>query len=769
LAGRRQAVLTPSVSADGAASTLPPLVETKFAQPRQRSGTVPRARLHRAFEAADGAALTLLAAPTGYGKTTAVRAWCESEERPVAWVTLDAGDNDPVRLWTYVASAIDRIRDGLGRPALQRLRLAGVSLESVVDELVNGITSYSAPMVLVLDDLQAVVDPACMASIEYAVERMPANARLLAITRIDPAIRLARMRGRGGLAELRVAELAFTVSEARELLVEREGLALTDADVAALVEHTEGWPAGLYLAALWLRSLDDPSSGVREFAGHQRQVAEYLGSEVLDALDSDVRSFLMRSAVLGRFTAELCDAVLGRTDSASMLAELEHSNLFLVPLDGRGTWFRYHALFSELLELQLAGIEPAAELEIHRRASAWFRERGLFVESAEHAAAGQDHGRVAELLAENHLILLRSGLSATLLRWIGNLPEEQLLEYPILPVVAAVAAGLTGRPAVERRRFLAIGERAKAEHPERLTPYHEAAAEMTRAVWMDGDVAEAIRHGRRAEALAGKGAGEIYVAAVAGLAGALYFAGEIEEAAEAAQRAVRHSDAERQNLGRVEALSILALVAAESGRLTAARSHADEARKVARDSGLLRSWVGGTVSLAQAMVLAGEGKLREAEQEAEYAVQIRRALETSVAHAWALILLASIRARRGRLRQAEKTLDVARDMLAELPDPGRLPAMADEVATFLAQTRAEADGGPVRDPLSPAELEILRLLATDLSQREIGMTLYLSLNTVKTHTRSVYRKLRVSSREAANARAAALGLLDASATSNPVG
>lgn len=749
------------------ADTLPPLVETKFAQPRERSGTVQRPRLQRTFEAADGAALTLLAAPTGYGKTTAVRAWCASGERPVAWVTLDAGDNDPVRLWTYVASAIDRIRDGLGRLALQRLRIAGVSLETVVDELVNGIASYSAPMVVVLDDLQAVVDPACMASIEYALERLPANARVLAITRIDPAIRLARMRGRGGLAELRAAELAFTASEARELLVDREGIALTDEDVAALVEHTEGWPAGLYLAALWLRGLDDPGSGVREFTGHQRQVAEYLGSEVLDALDDEFRSFLMRSAVLGRFTAELCDAVLGRTDSAAMLAELEHSNLFLVPLDGRGAWFRYHALFAELLQLELAGVEPVAELEIHRRASAWFRERGLVVESAEHAAAGHDYRSVAELLAENHLIMLRSGLSATLLRWIGKLPEEQLLEFPILPFVAAVATGLTGRPAIERRRFLAIGERAKAKHPERFTAYHEAAAEMTRAVWIDGDVGEAIRHGRRAAALAGSGAAAIYVSSMAGLAGALYFAGEIEDAAEAAQQAVRHADAERQNLGRIEALSTLALIAAERGHLTAARRHADEARTIARETGVRRSWVGGTAAAAHAVVLAAEGKLSEAEREAEYAVQIRSTPEASVAHAWALILLASMRVRRGLLTQAEKTLDEARDLLAELADPGRLPTMADEVATLLEQTRADADGGPVRDPLSPAELEILRLLATDLSQRQIGEKLFLSLNTVKTHARSVYRKLGVSSRQDANARAAALGLLDTSETSEP--
>ena len=601
-----------------------PLVETKFAQPRERRGTVERARLQHALDAADGAALTLLAAPTGYGKTTAVRAWCGSGERRVAWVTLDAGDNDPVRLWTYVATAVDRIRGGLGRLALQRLRNPGVSLETVVDELVNGIASFSEPLVLVLDDLQAVVDPGCMASIEYAVERLPANARVLAITRVDPAIRLARLRARGALAELRAADLAFTVSEARELLVDREHIALSDEDVAALVEHTEGWPAGLYLAALWLRGLDDPGAGLREFAGLRREVAEYLASEVLESLDSDVRSFLMRSAVLGRFTAELCDAVLGREDSGSMLAELERSNLFLVPLEGQGGWFRYHALFSELLRLELEGDDPAAETEIHRRASAWFRERGLVVESAEHASAGRDHHLVAELLAENALSLSRSGLSATLLRWIGTLPEEHLLEFPFLPVMAAFAAGMTGRPAVERRRFLALGERAKVEHPERLVPYHEAAAEIT-ASWIDGDVGEAIRHGRRAVALAVNGT-ELYVAARSALAVPLYFAGEIDEAAEMAQIVVRNDDV-RSTVGHIEARSILALVATEQDRLAVARRDATAANTIARQNGLEQSWAGAQASAADAVVLAAEGKLSEAEQQAERAKRTRRRLE----------------------------------------------------------------------------------------------------------------------------------------------
>ena len=761
---------TAKAGAEGAVAvvdTPPPLVETKFAQPRMRAGIVERERIQNALDAAGGAALTLLAAPTGYGKTTAVRSWCARGETPVAWVTLDAGDDDPVRLWTYVATAVDRIRQGLGRPALMRLRVAGVSLEVVVDELMNGIVSFGAPLIVVLDDLQAVTDSDSLASIEYAIERLPANARLLVISRVDPVIRLARLRGRGALAELRAADLAFGPEEARELLVEREGLPLTEADVAALVERTEGWPAGLYLAALWLRGLDDPSSRVREFAGHHRQVADYLGSEVLDALDEDMRSFLMRTAVLGRFTAELSDDVLGRSDSSSMLAELEHSNLFLVPLDGRGDWFRYHTLFAERLQLELQAIDPQAEVEIHRRASLWFRERGLVVEAAQHAGDGHDYAFVARLLAEYHPSLLQTGLSATLLRGIRSLPETELLQFPILPVAAAVAVGLTGGPALERRRFLALADRAKAEHPDRVLAYHDAAAEMAHAFWIDDDVGEAVSHGRRAAALAESGGAAVYVAALASLASALYMAGELEEAGEAAQKAVRHLDGGHPDLERVEAWSILALIALERGHLAAARSHANEARILAREIGVRDSWTGGSAAAAQAAVLAAEGKLPEAEREADHAVRTRRGPEPNVAQAWSLIQLATIRARRGRLPQAEEAVEEARQMLAEIRDPGRLPALAAEATAVLARACAEADAGALRDPLTPSEIDILRLLATDLSQREIGQQLFLSLNTIKTHTRNIYRKLGASSREDAIARAVAAGLLDSANSREP--
>ena len=232
-----------------------------------------------------------------------------------------------------------RVGGGLGRRALKRLRGSGMAIEEAIDELMNDIAVLGRDVTLVLDDLNTVTSPECLASVVYAVERLPVTARMILITRADPTLGLARWRARGELVELRVNELAFTVAEARELLVDRAGLRLGNEQIETLVRRTEGWPAALYLAALWLRSVDDLDRAVVEFGGEHRYVAEYLSYEVLEALDADRRSFLLRAAVLGGFTAELCDAALGRTDSAAVLAELEESNMFVQHLE-RGEWFR---------------------------------------------------------------------------------------------------------------------------------------------------------------------------------------------------------------------------------------------------------------------------------------------------------------------------------------------------------------------------------------------------------------------------------------------
>jgi LuxR family transcriptional regulator, maltose regulon positive regulatory protein len=729
-----------------------------MAAPRQRAGMVTRPRIRRALEAGGDSALTLVAAPAGYGKTTAVRAWSASSEMALAWVTLDAGDNDPGRFWTYVATAVDRVREGLGRRALQRLRVSGMPIETAVDELMNGIAAFGREVALVLDDFHTVTDDECLASIEYALERLPATVRLIVITRADPALGLARLRARGALVELRASELSFTAAEARELLVDRGGLDLDAEEIEVLRERTEGWPAALYLAALWLRGVDDQHRAVREFGGDHRYLAEYLSQEVLAALDADKRSFLLEAAVLGRFTAELCDGVLGRSDSATVLAELERSNMFVLRLE-RGDWLRVHSLFAQFAAARLAAVQPDAAVEIHRRASGWLRARGLVVEAVEHAAAAGDHEVIAELLSQYHLALIRNGQAPTLLRWVRTLPDESLMDHPELAAATATAATMIGQLGLERRRLLALTSRAKAERPERFGLYADAVIAMVRAAGIDTGVSDAVREGRRAVELAQAGADEVLVAALASLALALYFAGELEEARTAASRAVEHPDAARRAPGYALARSTLALIAADRGLLVSARGHAEKARAIVGGITSSRSWLGANVATALGAVLAGEGDLAGAEREFAYAERFFRDEVATVHRARLLVRLADIRCRRGRLDEAAAALRQARDALAELGDSGTVHLLAAEVEIEFEQARRQASDGEILQAPSQAELAVLRLLATDLSTREVAAELFVSANTVRSHTRAIYRKLGVSSREDAVARANALGLL----------
>jgi LuxR family maltose regulon positive regulatory protein len=299
------------------------VIEPKVALPRVHPGMQRRARLLEMIDGAGGVALTAADAPVGYGKTTLLRSWCIERPEPVTWLTLDAADDDPVRLWTHLATAVERLGEGLGAQALTCLSVRGAAVETAVDELMNGLIAFGRPVAIVLDDLHAVSSE----------------------------------------ASLRSSELAFTVDETRELIV-REGIELSGESVELLVERTEGWPAGLYLAALWLRDLDNPDEGVRAFAGSERHVADYLTDEVLATLTPEKRDFLVRTSVLGRFTPDLCDAVLGREDSAAVLSDLARTNMFLVALDARGVWYRYQHLFGEARRAAMHGDRPLATRDL---------------------------------------------------------------------------------------------------------------------------------------------------------------------------------------------------------------------------------------------------------------------------------------------------------------------------------------------------------------------------------------------------------------------
>ncbi len=591
------------------------LVEAKLAVPSVHHGVVDRPRIRRALDAGRPASLTLVAAPAGYGKTTAVRDWCAGLDASVAWVTLDDSDNDPVLLWRYVATALDRVRPGLGQRALRRLDVAGSPVEVAVDELMNAIVSLESGLVVVLDDLHMVSSEDCVSSIDYALAHLPPMARLVLVTRVDPPLKLARLRAAGALIELRGGDLAFTAADAHELLVVLGRLGLVAEDIDLLVERTEGWPAALVLAWLWLERIEDPAQAVQAFGGDNRFVADYLSAEVLAALDEDGRAFLQGAAVLGEFTAELCDWVLDRTDSAARLAELEHSNLLVSRLEKSG-WFRIHSLFAEYAWAQLLTLDAAAPTRIQRRAAEWFRSRRLPVETVVHAAAAGDQKLIAEVLVEHHLALIRGGASATLLRWVRTLPDELIVGHPELAVAGATAAMLVGGMTLEQRRLLALADRAREGHEsEHADRYVESAALLVRAVTIDRGIGQAVLDGRRAVELAETDAEQILTAALAACARALFFAGELDEAWAVAVRALEHPAIERHLPSLVVARATLALAAIENERLASARAHAGKAKAAVGRIGTSRSWLGANASAAAGAVLAAEGNLVEAEHE----------------------------------------------------------------------------------------------------------------------------------------------------------
>lgn len=731
------------------------VIESKLMLPRVHPGALRRARLLQMIDYLDGAALTILDAGVGYGKTTLLRSWCTERPEPVAWMTLDTGDDDPVRLWTHMATAVDRVHPGLGRGALTLLA-AGTAVEVAVDEMMNALVAYDGPASIVLDDLDTVRSETSLRSLEHAIHRLPPTVRLLAATRSDPAISLARLRVSGGLQEIRASDLAFTVDETRELLA-REGTTLSGDGLQLLAERTEGWPAGLYLAALWLRDHEEPEERVRAFARNARHVGDYLTDEVLAKLDPSARDFLLRTSVLHRFTAEMCTAVLDRDDAAAVLTELVRSNMFLVPLDGHGEWYRYHHLFGELLRLDVAR-EDASELRL--RAMAWCRRRGQVEGALEYAAAAGDADKVTELLVENGGELVLGGRIGQFLGWLRWLPSELLVQNPSLPAAGAVAASMLAAPELEVERLLAVADRARREQPELWSPDSEAMVEVTRANGLArGDVTAAVEHARRAVAAAESGADFLTVAVLAALSQALFFAGDLDQARCVALEAAERPDAPEVPDGYVTSLGVLALIDAEHGCLESAQAWARQAISFARDEFKADSWTVSLAHLGLAQVCRATGRLDEAEREAARGERLRRSVQPTVGHAHALLVLAHARVACARMARAAGDLERAQRLIAGFADPGRLPAIAAGVEQELTIARAAEKSHLVEEP-SPAQLAVLRCLATGRSRREVGERLYISLNTVKSHTRELYRKLGASSRADAVARAEALGLIE---------
>jgi LuxR family maltose regulon positive regulatory protein len=486
------------------------VLASKLRPPPGRPDAVARrALLGRLSEDHPWVRLVVISAPAGWGKTCLLRDWRLADTASgTAWMSVDAGDNDPVRFWAHVIAGVARVPAGFGAAALPVLTAPGAAgLDAVLPMLVNELAALPVPLTLVFDDYHLVSSQEVLHSVAFLVEHLPAGVRLALAARADPELPLARLRARGELLEIRADDLRFTEDETAALLNGTMGLALAPADISALQHRTEGWAAGLHLAGLSLRGRPDPSAFIRAFAGDDRQIVDYLLAEVLDGLPAEIRAFLLRTSVLDRLSGPLCDAVTGGEGAQRILEEMERSNLFLVRLDTKRRWYRYHHLFGDLLRHELDRAERGLAADLHRRASAWHQAHGNLAEAIAHAISAGDLAEARELIVSGWHACFNEGLVETVESWLDRLPPEIVADDARLCLVRAWLARNLGR-LDEVEPWVEIAEAGVPRGPMREgIASVESAACMLRAGYrqMIGDLAGAEPPSRRAAALEGSG------------------------------------------------------------------------------------------------------------------------------------------------------------------------------------------------------------------------------------------------------------------------
>jgi LuxR family transcriptional regulator, maltose regulon positive regulatory protein len=738
----------------------PELLWTKLATPAPRPGLLPRTDLQAQLQTGLEARLCLLDAPAGSGKTTLLAQWSATAGAGrVAWVSLDEGDNDPTRFWVYVVEALRTVEPGVGASALDALRRPSADLRrAVLPGLLNQLSTARSPLFLVLDDYHLITNSACHQTLGYFLDHLPAGVHVALSGRTDPPLPLPRMRVSGDMAEIRVADLQFTGEEASALLNGEMGLQLAADDVERLAERTEGWAAGLYLAGLSLRGREDPSAFVAAFQGDNRHIADYLGAEVLARQPDTIRSFLLRTSILERLSGPLCDAVLEAQGSARLLEELERSNLFLVPLDHRREWYRYHHLFAQLLRLELAAGEPALVTTLNRRAAAWHRQAGNLNEAIGHASAAGQFAEAAALIARHWLTYWRRGQRATVARWLDALPEEAIMANPPVAYVAAWIRGYSGATKQEFERWLAVLEDPSWEGPLQdgvsSLPF---GANLARAALVFDDLGRSAAAGRRALQLAGPKSAPFWWMAQSALGHALYLSGRAAAARPDLEELVRRVPAAAQPVAVVLALAVLSLLAGDQDDDQTALALARRAAATADSQGLSAEPMCGIAYAALGRALERRGELAEAEEQLGRALGPVGIESMAVQRAFVLLQLALVRRGRGDLPGARALVEQARELIERSRDPGSLPALLEQTEQALhSPTRRRTEAAA---PLTERELVVLRLLPTRLSTREISRELSVSVHTVRSQVQAIYRKLQASTRAEAVAHARELGLL----------
>ena len=735
------------------------LIASKFRRPLVRPGTVGRLPLIERLARGDPRPIVSVVAPPGYGKTTLLSQWAERNGQSFAWVSVEEPDNDPKVLLTYIAAALDtvepideRVFDVLASPVSS---VPG----SVVPRLGSAFSSMTSPVVLVLDDVHALHNRECRSALSVLADHVPRGSRLALAGRAEPPLRIARLRAEGKITEIGPNDLSLTREEASSLLRDA-GVPLGEDDAAELHRRTEGWPAGLYLAALYLREGGSFAGAAFSFGGDDRLVSDYLESEFLSRISRQQRAFLTRTAVLERMCGPLCEAVLGVGGSASILADLAGSNLLLVPLDRRGQWYRYHHLFRDMLLAELERLEPGLIPVLRRRAAGWCLRNGLPEEALEYSMAAGDVDAAAGLIERLVVPAHRQGRVTTIQRWFRWQEDRDGIQgHPMASVLASLFCALTGRP-VEAERWADAVDRWQYGDPVRPGDQStEAWAAVLRAFLcrrgveqMRADADEAVR----------RFAAQSFVTpAPAFLQGiARVLCGDLDGGDESLEDGVSIG----QEVGAHEdvalALCERSLVAMARSDWDRAEVLADQARAVLRRAGIEESYATPLVCAMQARAAMRRGDVPAARQQIVSAQRLRPLLTYALPYfaVQARVELIRVHLALADLAAARTLMREVDELLRRRPGLGNLAAEAAALRARLSQERGSSVLGA--SALTGAELRLLPMLATHLSFPQIAEEMSLSRNTIKSQVYSIYRKLGASTRNQAVSRSRELGLLE---------
>ena len=700
--------------------------------------------------------LVLLVAPPGYGKTTTLAQWGEVEDRRLGWVKLDETDNDPATMVTDIAAAACADRDPDELSSVLALAAAGRPAEAV-GELAT-VLAAAEPGVLVLDDLHTIRRSAALKVVADLAAALPAGWVIAAASQWPPRMRLGRLRSQGRLLEFGPADFAFGSDETADLL-RKLGVDLSAPEIRKIVAHTEGWPAGVYLAGLSIAAQPEPIEAAGEIAGSSRYIMDYFLEEVLTRHSAQTARFLLRTSVLDRICGSLCDAVLDTTGSAAWLNELQALNLFIIPEDDQGEWYRYHRLFAEMLQSELHRREPGEGSRVRRRAAAWYEEHGQPDQAVRYAMAAGDQRTAARLITANAQRFNRAGRVRLVREWLDALDEQLLSDDPPLAAMAAWVWALTGDgPRALSALHLAESASYDGPMPDGSASL-ESAVVRARASLAPHGLAAMRVDAERAVVLEPPGSPWHTLASVLHGSACLLL-GDRDDAVQEFERAARLGR-EDARPGSSFALGQLALLAVDDGDWPTAASCAYDARGLIDAAGLETAVTSLPAYAACALVALHRGNVQAARIDGAVALRLYRR-PSPVAFPW---LAAQMAIRLGRLLlefddpagAQRKAIDAGR----LLPLLGTATVLTEQHHQLVAEldrvrTRVASDG----TTLTGAELRILPLLPTHLSLAEIARQLVLSRNTVKTQVAAIYRKLDATSRTEAVQRATDLGLFD---------